>query len=90
MSTRNLCLRAPVSAADDLAKIVESKHGAWQCQEFADLLEVSGKFVYNEVKRGSLPAYRVGSMLRLDPKTTANWLRARMTVPAAQTEVCHG
>lgn len=82
MSTGNLYFRSPVSAADDLAKIVESKHGAWQCQEFADLLEVSAKFVYNEVKRGSLPAYRIGSMLRLDPKAAAMWLRSRSTVTA--------
>lgn len=81
MSTRNPCLRAPVSAANDLTTIIESKNGAWQCQEFADLLGVSAKFIYGQIRQGRLPAYRVGSMIRLDPKAAAAWLRSRSTVP---------
>lgn len=45
-------MHAPVSTADDLATIVESKRSAWQCQEFADLLGVSAKFVYGHLHRG--------------------------------------
>jgi excisionase family DNA binding protein len=80
MSTGKSCITAPVSAANDLTTIIESKNGAWQCQEFADLLGVSAKYVYDQVKRGSLPAYRLGGMLRINPKAVATWLRSRSTV----------
>ena len=80
MSTGKSCLTAPVSTVVDLAMVVESKKGAWTVEEFADLLEVSAKYVYNQVKRGSLPAYRLGGMLRINPKAAATWLRSRSTV----------
>jgi len=85
-----MCLRAPDSATGDLVSIVESKRAGWTVEQFARLLEVSTKSIYKEVKRGTLVAYKVGSMLRLDPKATANWPRDRMTVPAPQTGVSHG
>lgn len=59
--------------------IVESKRAGWTVEQFARLLEVSAKFVYKQVKQGALPAYRVGSMIRLDPKAAASWLRSRTT-----------
>jgi excisionase family DNA binding protein len=90
MHTRNSCLRAPVSTVDDLVSVVESRQAAWTVEEFARLLKTSTKYIYKQVRYGMLPAYKVGSMLRLDPKTTASWLRSRMTVPAVQREVAHG
>lgn len=75
---REVSLREPV-IIDDLARVVESRQEVLTVEEFANLLKTSTKYIYKEVKRGTLVAYRVGSMLRLDPKTTANWLRARMT-----------
>jgi hypothetical protein len=86
---RGVCLRASV-ITDDLASVLESRQEALKVEEFAHLLKTSTKFMYKQFRQGLLPAYRAGSLIRLDPKTTANWLRSRMTVPAPQTEVCHG
>ncbi len=72
----------PASADGDLARLVESRGKAWTVEALAELLEVSAKFLYAQIKQGSLPAYRIGPMLRLDPKTTAAWLRSHQTVPA--------
>jgi hypothetical protein len=72
----------PASAGDDLARVVESRGKAWTVEALADLLEVSAKFLYAQIKQGALPAYCIGPMLRLDPKATAAWLRSHQTVPA--------
>ena len=79
MSARSLCLRAPVSTTGDLASIVESRPTAWTVEELSRLLQTSTKFVYSQVRRNLLPAYRIGPLLRLDPATTAAWLRSRTT-----------
>ena len=64
---------------DDLASIVEKKKGAWTAEQLASLLECSNQQIYNMVQKGKLPAYRIGSLIRFDPKTTATWLRQRLT-----------
>jgi excisionase family DNA binding protein len=90
MSMRNLCSRVPVITDDDLAcDVVESGQAAWTVEGLAMLLKTSTNFIYQQIRRGLLPAYRVGSMLRLDPKATANWLRSRM-MGSVQTGVQHG
>ena len=72
----------PASPGEDLARVVELRGKAWTVEALAELLEVSAKFLYAQIKQGSLPAYRIGPMLRLDPKATAAWLRSHQTVPA--------
>ena len=90
MSMRNLCSRVPVITDDDLAcDVVESGQAAWTVEGLAMLLKTSTNFIYQQIRRGLLPAYRGGSMLRLDPKATANWLRSRM-MGSVQTGVQHG
>lgn len=63
----------------DLIDEVESQEGAITIDWLASKLNVSPKLLYKMASRGSLPAFRVGSLVRLDPKTTADWLRQRMT-----------
>jgi len=45
----------------------------------AKMLSVSKQSLYEQVERGSLPALRIGTSIRLDPKITAAWLEARST-----------
>jgi excisionase family DNA binding protein len=90
MNMRNVCSRVPVTTTDDdLARVVKSRQATWTVEGLAMLLETSTKFIYQKIRRGLLPAYRVGSMLGLDPKAAANWLRSRM-MGSVQTGVQHG
>jgi excisionase family DNA binding protein len=71
----------------DLIAEIESRRQAFTVESLADLLQVSRKFIYRQIKHGSLPAFRLSAELRLDPATVAAWLRARTTVPSmAQKE----
>ena len=46
--------------------------------ELAKLLSLSKVSLYELVKRGRLPALKIGGSIRLDPKQTAEWLNERM------------
>lgn len=46
-------------------------------KELAKLLDISKEKLYQLVNCGTLSAYRIGSSLRLEPSTTANWLESR-------------
>jgi excisionase family DNA binding protein len=48
--------------------------------DLARILNCSKQKVYTLVEKNSLPAIRIGSMIRFDPKTTAQWLRDKSTV----------
>lgn len=69
------------ASAGDLVSRIEAQSQALTVQSFADLLQLSYKFIYKQIQRGSLPAYRLSSEIRIDPKIAAGWLRARVTVP---------
>jgi excisionase family DNA binding protein len=45
--------------------------------EFAKMMSVSKKFVYKMLKRSGLESYQLGGIIRLDPLSTAQWLRSR-------------
>jgi excisionase family DNA binding protein len=66
----------------DLVSVVESSEAAWTVQGLAKLLSLSPRGLYDLVESGSLPAYRIGTAIRLCPATTAAWLRERLTVPS--------
>jgi HTH domain len=55
-----------------------SRKTAMTVQELATILNVSDKSVYKAIAQG-LPCIHILSCLRLDPKTTADWLEARTT-----------
>lgn len=62
----------------NIADIIEAYSRALTVEELAELIEVSVKTVRRHTRSGSLPAYHIGSLIRLDPAQTAKWLRARM------------
>lgn len=62
----------------NIADIIEAYCRALTVEELAGLTEVSVKTLRRHIRSGSLPAYHIGSLVRLDPSHTANWLRDRM------------
>jgi excisionase family DNA binding protein len=60
-----------------LADQIAAMEQALTVEQLAALLQCSKKALYKMAQRGTLPAFRVGSMLRLDPEVTAQWLRSR-------------
>ena len=60
-----------------LADQIAVMEQALSVEQLAALLQCSKKAVYKMVQRGTLPSFRVGSMVRLDPDVTAQWLRSR-------------
>jgi excisionase family DNA binding protein len=60
-----------------LAEQIASRRKALTVQEFSDLLSLAPTTVYDWARNGSLPCFRLGGAIRLDPKTVADWLRAQ-------------
>lgn len=56
---------------------IEGHPTALKVSTLAAFLNVTPKSLYGRIKSGTLPAMRLGSSIRLDPATTAAWLRAR-------------
>jgi len=61
----------------DLATRIEHWPHALTAPELADLLGLGKTAIYDLAKRGGIPHYRVAGSIRLDPATTAAWLRNR-------------
>lgn len=62
-----------------LIEQVRQSKTALTVPKLATMLSMSKRAIYDHVDRGSLPAIRIGTAVRLDPKTTAEWLEARCT-----------
>jgi excisionase family DNA binding protein len=58
---------------------IAAKRSAFSLKEFAEMLGISYRAAFEMTTDGRLPAMRIGSSIRLDPKTTADWLRQRTT-----------
>jgi len=48
---------------------------ALTANELADILAVSHATIFKQAKAGRIPSFRIGTCVRFDPKTTADWLR---------------
>lgn len=70
----------PESDTLDLIAFLSSQKKAMRVEALADVLDVSKQAIYEHVKRGTLPAMKLGSTIRLNPKDVARWLESRMTV----------
>ena len=64
-----------------LLEQIESKQGAWTVETLAELLDCSPKLIYKLVSSRKLNAYRVGTLIRIDPKDAADYLRGHATLP---------
>jgi excisionase family DNA binding protein len=52
--------------------------------ELADMLGVSKNGLYEQVKAGTLPGLRIGTTVRLNPRTIAKWLSDKTTAKRAR------
>ncbi len=62
-----------------IVELVAAKRTAFPLAEFAELTGISYKTAFSMARDGRLPVLRIGSSIRLDPATTAKWLRERMS-----------
>lgn len=60
-----------------LIQILESREEALDVHQVAELLKVSERHIYELAANGSLPAFRVGKVIRFDPQDVADWLRRK-------------
>jgi excisionase family DNA binding protein len=60
-----------MSIADQLEKIAH----ALTAEDLAKLLAVSRVTIFKQAKAGRIPSFRIGTCVRFDPKTVAQWLR---------------
>jgi excisionase family DNA binding protein len=56
---------------------IRASKSALTVPKLATLLSLGKRTVYDHIDSGSLPAYKIGTSLRLDPATTADWLERR-------------
>jgi excisionase family DNA binding protein len=61
----------PLSLADR----IERMGRALTADELAEMLTVSRITVFKLAKAGRIPAFRIGTCVRFDPRTVATWLR---------------
>jgi excisionase family DNA binding protein len=60
----------------DLATQIERRRNALDVRELAGL-KMSRQKIYNLIQKGEIPSYRIAGSIRLDPATTAIWLRSQ-------------
>lgn len=65
----------------DLPELVERYTRALTIPELAAIADCSDKELYKLASAKLLPHYRIGSLIRLSPKETAQWLRSRRVGP---------
>jgi len=58
-------------------EIIENYGRALKVGELAELTQISERSLYRLIKMGKIPVYQIGIQVRLDPKSTADWLRRR-------------
>lgn len=60
-----------------LADIIQGRDNAWTLAQLAKLLSCSRGKLYTLVEQGRIPYFRLGTMIRFYPRTTADWLRSK-------------
>jgi excisionase family DNA binding protein len=61
----------PLSLADRIERIGR----ALTANELAGMLSVSKITIFKQAKGGRIPSFRVGTCVRFDPRSVAQWLR---------------
>jgi excisionase family DNA binding protein len=57
-----------------LASRVRGMHGALDADELSKLLGVAKVTILRRAKRGKIPSFRIGTMVRFDPQAISRWL----------------
>ena len=71
----------PASEATEslsLSERIKQTSHALAADDVADLLQVSRLTILRQAKKGVIPSFRVGSLVRFDPKSIAVWLQTRV------------
>jgi len=58
-----------------LAERIERIGRALTANELAEMLTVSKITIFKQAKSGRIPSFRVGTCVRFDPRSVAQWLR---------------
>jgi excisionase family DNA binding protein len=61
--------------AEDLASRIEKMPNALSAKQLRTLLNISKTTLYEKVAQGTIPYYRIGTIIRFDPVRIAAWLR---------------
>jgi excisionase family DNA binding protein len=61
----------------DTIETIENWGKLLTVEELGEFTSISPKTLYRYIKLRKLPAIRIGGCVRLNPATTAAWLRAR-------------
>ena len=61
----------PLSLADRIERIGR----ALTANELAEIFSVSKITIFKQAKGGRIPSFRVGTCVRFDPRSVAQWLR---------------
>jgi excisionase family DNA binding protein len=76
LSSQAIGTEAETWRRESLPDRIERIGRALTADELAYMLTVSRIMVFKQAKAGRIPSFRIGSGVRLDPKTVAQWLRA--------------
>jgi len=68
------------SGPTDIGHIIASRPNAWTVKALAEILCRKPAHLYKLIRSGSLPAYKMGGCLLLDPKETSEWWRGLRTL----------
>lgn len=60
---------------------IERMGRALTANELAEMLTVSKITVFKQAKAGRIPSFRVGTCVRFDPRSVAQWLRYHCSRP---------
>lgn len=82
LKEKNVVQMEPPSAGKTIVEQIAEKTAAFTLQGFSQLIGISYKTAFAMATDGRLPAMRIGSSIRLDPKITAEWLRKRTSAIA--------
>lgn len=64
-----------VSTPITLVEQIERMNHALTADDVAKLLSVSRITIFKQAKAGRIPSFRIGTCVRFDPKSVAEWLR---------------
>lgn len=66
---------------ESISEVLSRRRKAWTVAEIAELLSLSERTLYDQIKSGSLKANRIATILRLCPKAVFDWYSERVTNP---------
>ncbi len=69
---------SPTSSSTEplsLADRTERMGRALTANELAEMLTVSRVTIFKQAKAGRIPSFRIGTCVRFDPRSVAQWLR---------------